>query len=61
MSAATLWPIFWMVVAVCVTIAYIMKHLQRTKRIKESGWPPEHLNADGEFVEPFWNRKSDDA
>ena len=33
------------------TPIYIIKHLNRRANIKNNGWPPSHLDADGDFKE----------
>lgn len=41
----------WVVIIVCVTICAVMRRLLRTINIVARGWPPPHVDADGDIVE----------
>jgi hypothetical protein len=51
--ASNPWLSFFIIVMICLTIDSIItnicKAILRRNNIKEHGWPPEHLDADGDF------------
>lgn len=49
------WLTFFLLLLVTETIFRIWNRLMRHLNVKAKGWPPEHLDADGDFKE------SDDA
>jgi hypothetical protein len=45
------WVLFWIVLVIVLLIRSMWKSRERTIRIKERGWPPNHLDANGDFRE----------
>lgn len=43
------WPAAWFAVVVVNTIFRIINRLFRTINVCVRGWPPEHLDADGDW------------
>ena len=45
------WLTFFCLYLICLLIENIYARTMRHLNIKQNGWPPEHLDADGDFKE----------
>lgn len=39
------------IIVICITICAVAKRIARSVNISNHGWPPEHVDADGDAVE----------
>ena len=44
-----IWAVFWLGLVIIINITAMINRLFRTIRVIIRGWPPEHLDIDGDF------------